>query len=107
VLSSAKRELFEEAGVSASLWLCGTVIIDAGETGICMFVFCGENVQGEIKTSAEGIVEWVPKAALSHLPVVGDLPILLDRIDQMKPGDPPFFARSFYEDEKITLVFES
>jgi hypothetical protein len=52
-------------------------------------------------------VEWVPKAALSHLPVVEDLPILLDRIDQMKPGDPPFFARSFYEDEKITLVFES
>jgi 8-oxo-dGTP diphosphatase len=107
VLSSARRELLEEAGISASLWLCGTVIIDAGETGVCMFVFCGENVQGEIKASSEGSVEWLPKAALSHLPVVEDLPILLDRIDQMKQGDPPFSARSFYENEKITLVFDS
>jgi 8-oxo-dGTP diphosphatase len=106
VLSSAKRELLEEAGISASLWLCGAVIIDAGETGICMFVFCGENVQGEIKASTEGIVGWVRKDAISHLPVVEDLPILLDRIDQMKQGDAPFFARSFYENEKITLVFE-
>jgi 8-oxo-dGTP diphosphatase len=107
VLSSAKRELQEEAGISAVLWLCGTVVIDAGEVGICMFVFCGENVQGEIKASAEGTVEWVPKAALSQLPVVEDLPILLGRIDQMKPGDPPFFARSFYENDRIVLVFDS
>src|SRR5512144_526736 len=49
VLSSAKRELLEEAGVTADLWLCGTVIVDAGEVGICLFVFCGENVQGEVK----------------------------------------------------------
>jgi 8-oxo-dGTP diphosphatase len=107
VLSSAKRELFEEAGIRAALWLCGTVVIDAGDVGICMFVFCGENVQGEIKASAEGTVEWVRKEALSGLPVVEDLPILLDRIDQIKPGDPPFSARSFYENEKITLVFDS
>lgn len=106
VLSSAKRELFEEAGITADLWLCGTVVIDAGEVGICMFVFCGENVRGEIKASEEGSVEWVHREAISNLPVVEDLPILLGRIDQMKHGDPPFFARSFYENEKLTLVFE-
>jgi hypothetical protein len=72
-----------------------------------MFVFCGENAEGEIKASAEGNVEWVKKDALSDLPVVEDLPILLGRIDQMKPGDPPFSARSFYENEKIHLVFDS
>src|SRR5512140_3395669 len=53
VLSAAKRELEEEAGITAGLWLCGTVIVDAGDTytGICLFVFCGENAQGEIKAS--------------------------------------------------------
>jgi 8-oxo-dGTP diphosphatase len=107
VLTSAKRELLEEAGVTAALWLCGTVVIDAGDVGICMFVFCGKNVQGEIKNSAEGTVEWVRREALSYLPVVEDLPILLDRIDQMKEGDPPFSARSFYENDKIILVFGS
>jgi 8-oxo-dGTP diphosphatase len=105
VLSSAKRELLEEAGIAADLWLCGTVIVDAGEVGICLFVFCGENVQGEIKSSKEGAVEWVKKEAIPHLPAVEDLPILLDRIHEMKPGSPPFSARSFYDNEKLKVVF--
>ena len=106
VLSSAKRELLEEAGVTAELWLCGTVIVDAGETGICLFVFCGENVQGEIKASEEGAVEWVKKEAVLHLPTVEDLSVLLDRIHGMKRGSPPFSARSVYENEKLHVIFE-
>ena len=114
ILFSAQRELMEETGLQADLWLCGTVIVDAGETGICLFVFCGENVQGEIKASEEGAVEWVKKArveqsrndAVLHLPVVEDLPILLERIDSMKRGDPPFSARSYYdENDKLKVVF--
>ena len=31
--------------------------------------------------------------------------MLLDRIRKMNPGDPPFHARSFYRDGKLTLVF--
>ena len=107
VLSSARRELLEEAGVTADLWLCGTVIVDAGEVGICLFVFCGENVQGEIKASSEGTVEWVRKEAVFHLPVVEDLLVLLDRIHRMKPGDTPFSARSFYKDDALQVVFEN
>ena len=103
---SAQRELLEETGLFADLWLCGTVIVDAGETGICLFVFCGENAQGEIKASEEGAVEWVKKEAVLHLPVVEDLPILLDQIHSMQRGDPPFSARSFYdENEKLKVVF--
>lgn len=105
VLSSAKRELLEEAGVTADLWLCGTVIVDAGDIGICLFVFCGENVQGEIKASKEGTVEWVKKEAVLHLPTVEDLPTLLGRIDGMRQESPPFSARSFYEDEKLKVIF--
>ncbi|MDD2922179.1 MAG: NUDIX domain-containing protein, partial [Anaerolineales bacterium] len=70
ILSSARRELTEETGLSADLWLCGTVLVDAGETGICLYVFCGENIQGEIKPSDEGNIEWVEKSAALHLPVL-------------------------------------
>ena len=106
ILFSAQRELLEETGLLADLWLCGTVIVDAGETGICLFVFCGENPQGEIKTSEEGTVEWVEREAVPHLPVVEDLPVLLDRIHPMQRGDPPFSARSYYdENDKLTVVF--
>jgi len=107
ILSAAQRELLEEAGVSANLWLCGTVIVNAGEVGVCLFVVCGENTEGEIKASPEGHVEWVRKEALGQLPVVEDLPILLDRIHQMKRGDPPFSARSLYEGDVLRVEFFS
>jgi len=106
LLSSARRELLEEAGLAADLWLCGTVIVDAGEIGICLYVFCGENARGEIKTSAEGTAEWVKKEALARLPAVEDLPILLNRIHRMRLGDSPFSARSYYdEDDQLKVVF--
>jgi 8-oxo-dGTP diphosphatase len=106
VLSAARRELMEEAGITANLWLCGTVVVDAEEAGVCLFVFCGENALGEIKASKEGTVEWIQKEAVLHLPVVEDLPILLDRIHTMKRGDAPFAARSFYDqDDKLKVVF--
>ena len=106
LLSSAQRELFEETGLTADLWLCGTVLVDAGETGICLFVFCGENARGEINASGEGTVEWLKKDALLHLPVVEDLPILLNQIHTMRRGDPPFSARSYYDEEgKLKVVF--
>src|SRR5690606_7767237 len=105
VISAAKRELLEEAGISADLWLCGTVIVDVNEIGICLFIICGENVRGEIKESNEGKPEWVKKDALDNLPVVEDLPTLLNKIHSMNRNDPPFSARSFYEDDQLKIVF--
>jgi 8-oxo-dGTP diphosphatase len=110
LLSSARRELLEETGITADLWLCGTVIVDAGDAnaGICLFVFCGEKAQGEIKASGEGSVEWVGMDSIPHLPVVEDLPILLEKIHSMKRGDPPFSARSYYdENDRLKVVFGS
>ncbi len=106
VLSAAERELLEEAGVTADLRICGTVLVDAGEVGVCLFVVCGENVRGEVNASKEGAVEWLGKEAVAHLPVVEDLPILLERIHSMKMGDVPFSARSFYDDEgRLRVIF--
>ncbi len=105
VLSSARRELMEEAGISADIWQAGTVIVDTGEIGILLFVLVGENAQGEVKASKEGTPEWIQKEALSHLPLVEDLPNFLRQIHSMKRGDPPFFARSFYENEKLNVIF--
>jgi len=106
VLSSAKRELLEESGLTAELWLCGTLIVDAGETGICVFIFSGECLEGKPRPSEEGLAEWIPFDRISELPVVEDLPVLLGRIHAMQRGDQPFSARSYYgEDGKLIVKF--
>ena len=107
ILSAAKRELTEEAGLTADLWLCGTVIVDAGEIGICLYVFSGESFESELKASKEGEVEWVPFERVAEgLPVVEDLPVILSRIQNMRRGDTPFSARSVYDhDGKLNVKF--
>jgi len=108
ILSAAKREVLEETGLTADLWLCGTVIVDAGETGICLYLFSGECLQGEDepKPSKEGTAEWIPLDRIGELSVVEDLPILLSKIRHMQRGDPPFFAWSNYDEgEKLIVKF--
>ncbi|MCX6035194.1 MAG: NUDIX domain-containing protein [Chloroflexi bacterium] len=106
ILSAARRELLEETGLTADLWLCGTMVVETGENpGIVIYVFSGECSHGELKVSAEGTLEWITLTNALNLPVVEDLPVLLRRIHKMKRGDAPFNARSFYVDEKLTVVF--
>jgi len=105
VLSAARRELREETGLTADLWLCGTVLVETGENpGIGIFVFTGECPQDEPNPSSEGALEWIPFANLSNLPGMEDLPVLLEHIWQMKRGDPPFSAHSFYDDNQNLIV---
>src|SRR5215510_10073122 len=42
VLTSAQRELLEETGLTADLWLCGTLMVNAGDIGIALYFFTGE-----------------------------------------------------------------
>ena len=82
VLSAARRELSEEAGLtSGDLRLVGTVVIDSGENpGILLFVFRGECPQGNRALSSEGELEWLPVDNLVGLPLVEDLAVLLPRV---------------------------
>ena len=107
ILSAARRELLEETGLTADLWLCGTVMVETGENpGIGVFVFTGESPDGELKPSPEGELEWVEFDEVPNLPSVEDVPVLLKRLWGMKRGDEPFAARSFYgADNRLTLEF--
>ena len=106
VLSAAKRELLEETGLTADLWLCGMLIVDAGETGIGLYFFTGEPHANEPRPSREGIAEWIPYNSIKQLPVVEDLPALLERIHVMQRGDVPFAGRSYYDGEgKLVVKF--
>ncbi len=106
VLSAARRELLEESGLQAGLWLCGTVIVDAGPTGVCLYVLTGESSGGELRPSKEGTPEWISYESVAALPAVEDLPFLLERIHRMRRGDVPFSARSYYDGGgRLRLIF--
>ena len=106
ILSAARRELLEESGIEADLWLCGTVVVDTGRNpGVGIYVFTGDAHQGEPEPSAEGLAEWISPDEVVKLPRVEDLTALLERIQKMKFGDPPFYARSHY-DENQQLIME-
>ena len=104
VLSAANRELLEETALTADLWLCGILIVDAGEQGIALYVFAGECPEGEPVPSKEGLAEWIPFDQIGPLPVVEDLPVLLARIHSMQRGERPFSARSYYDEHQRLIV---
>lgn len=107
VLSAARRELKEEAGLeSADLRLAGSVMIDASDrVGICLFVFRGEVSGGELRESPEGSLEWIRLDRLDTYPQVEDLKYFLPHVLEERPGNAPFSARSYY-DENDRQVME-
>jgi 8-oxo-dGTP diphosphatase len=108
VLSAARRELAEEAGLTCDeMWLCGSLLVDTGQdTGIGIFIFKGEIQSGEPLPSIEGELEWVDFSIVQALPLVEDLYVLLPRIFSVNRGDPPFSARSAYDRyERLILTF--
>jgi 8-oxo-dGTP diphosphatase len=109
VLAAARRELAEEAGISVrGLRLVGTVLVDASDdTGICLFVVCGEHAAGEACASPEGQPEWIALSDLHRMPLVEDLRLLLPRALESAAGGAPFAARSYYDAaEKLKIEFE-
>lgn len=108
VTSAAYRELQEEIGlVPEDIWLCGVITIDTGQNpGIVLFVYRGECASDPLKASSEGSTEWINYKKLAQLPVVEDLPIILDKIMPMRKGEPPFSAFYSYDiDGRLVISF--
>jgi 8-oxo-dGTP diphosphatase len=108
VLSAARRELLEEAGIQADpLALCGTIMVDAGEPkGIAIYVFRGDFRGGQIVASGEGTLEWVPMKDLHEYALVEDLPTILPKVKQCNSQGGYFSARySYDEEDKLKIEF--
>ena len=109
VLQAAQREFFEETGLRLeSPHLCAVVTIDTGKTaGIGMFVFTGQAGVGEPRPSREGTLEWIAEDQIQEIALVEDLPALIPRVLDWRPGDPIFFGQYSYTQEndlKITFT---
>ncbi len=106
VLSAARRELLEETGLKPdTLWLAGTVTVDAGEpVGIGLYVMKGSCQLGEPRSSNEGTLEWVPFDEISTKSLVEDLPVLLPRVIKQTSSEPPFSAHYRYDQAGKLLV---
>jgi len=109
ILSAVNREIYEETGlVSQNLWLCGILTVDTQTNpGVGVFIFRGESSAEQPISSNEGLIEWVEKAQLLQMPLVEDLPTILPKILDMKPGELPFFFHSSYNEHgNIVVTFK-
>jgi 8-oxo-dGTP diphosphatase len=100
VLSSARREIREEAGLSpGDLRLCGAVLIDTGSVpGIGLYVCVGQvEGNGEPQAGPEGEPIWVNAEEVSRQPLVEDLAVLLPRALECYRSHTCFSARSRYD----------
>ena len=97
-LAAAHRELAEETGLQAHLWLAATVTIDTGadSLGILLFVFRGKPAGGRLRPSEEGAARWVPINELGAYPLVEDLYTLLPPLLALQPGGRLIYARYTY-----------
>ena len=101
IYGAARRELKEEAGLEVNpLWLCGSIMIDTGEsTGIHLFVFKGIYQGGNLQPSDEGTLEWIPVGNILDYPLVEDLKVILPEILKMDTGK-ILYAQYAYDDHE-------
>lgn len=112
ILSAAHRELSEETGLEVQdLWLCGLITVDTGDNiGVGIYVLRGDllsrssDYSDQLPATSEGTLEWVQIDQLHSLPLVEDLPVLLPKVLQAHPSDPPFSALYWYDDEDRLMI---
>jgi 8-oxo-dGTP diphosphatase len=73
------REMKEETGLDISdVRLCGVKQFPDGDSRYIVFLFTAESFSGELRSSAEGKMEWVDIRKLEEYNTVSDLRELLD-----------------------------
>lgn len=96
----ARREIFEESGLKAlKLELKGFITFPefAKLEDWYVFLFVVPEFEGELKTSSEGILQWIPDSQLPDLPLWEGDRIFLPWLD--RPGF--FSARFIYKAGKL------
>lgn len=90
IVSSAQRELLEEAGLSAvELHYCGSIMITAEkDLGIALHLFKGEAKTKAITASNEGSLAWVRVDDIKLYPVKKDLYELIPLVKEWTAGEP-------------------
>lgn len=98
---AARREIHEETGLEvADLRLGGIVHVSLSQgPGVLLFLFVGESPARPVRPSDEGTPEWIARGQIAALPMVEDLPLLLPRLLDAAADAPPFFARSYYDEQ--------
>jgi 8-oxo-dGTP diphosphatase len=110
VLSAARREVLEEAGVEpAGLHLRAVVNVAAGDPGlgILFFVFVGECTGRATHSSAEGELHWVPAEGVGELELVEDLYWLLPRVLAADPAGEPLYLHYSYDEGDGLVIREA
>lgn len=108
-LTAARRELKEETGLfDVDLILTGTVLINpGGDPGICLFVYYGNYLDGEIESSSEGTLEWINSSEVRHFPIVEDLVTLIPLVKNNHLAGNSFSAYYDYDSKdklRISIV---
>ncbi|MGH2405760.1 MAG: NUDIX hydrolase [bacterium] len=87
-LDAAQRELFEEAGLRATLEFRGVATAIVRETGEhwSMFLFAARADRPDVVPSPEGPLRWVAPDELGTLPVFPDVPYLLPHMRDPAQG---------------------
>jgi 8-oxo-dGTP diphosphatase len=82
VVSAARRELTEEAGIDCEHpILCGTIMINVTpEEGILLFVFSCNKDDDSFANSPEGRLSWFPINRIPVDSIVDDVKFLIDRV---------------------------
>lgn len=106
ILSSAKRELQEESGLTdIQLYLCGQVMIDTGlSPGVALYVFKGDSTTRKTISSIEGSPEWVSVDQIRTVRMVNDLYQLLPRVILWQQGQEIIYAKYAYSIDGELLV---
>lgn len=107
VLSAARRELREEAGLDVPDLRLGAVVHAEGEDnaqGVILFVFVGTSPTRDVTPSAEGDLLWVPRDRLDSLDpdLMSDLRVLIPRV--LTAAD-PLFVHSRFTGRGVVIAF--
>jgi len=105
IYSAAKKELFEEAGISnVYLKFCGTITIDLNkDSGILIFIFKGKAESEDCQPGSEGDLHWIKLDEINNYPLVEDLYELIPKLFEDNAN--LISARYYYDEDKLICEY--